>query len=312
MEGDPPQKGIAPMCRPLLLCCAVLGLALGGCKSCDKVETALRSTEDSLRETREELARQGVYTAALEHEMRIIRGEIFGGPPGQPVAVFPVRSVVFGSQTGGHDAPNGLGDDGLQVILEPRNAEGKPIQVPGEAIVQVLEITPEGFKRLLSSWLIDKDMIKAAWRQGLLSQGYNIILPWKVPPSSEKLRLVAQFKLEDGRVFEADKDVTIRLPKGTPAPAPRLETLPPPRTPTTPTPPIRPMPPPNEVSTPVIMPPPPGILNPGTISVPVPSPSRVPLPAPKKPEILDGPSLGLKPTTDPAVRPISVEMGLPR
>jgi hypothetical protein len=308
------------MSRPLpLLLCAALGLTLGGCKSCDKVETALRSTEESLRETREELSRQGVYTAALEHEMRIIRGEVYAGVPGKPVAVFPVRSVVFGSQTGGHDSPNGLGDDGVQVILEPRNAEGKPIQVPGEAIVQVQEITPEGFKRLLSSWLIDKDMIKASWRQGLLSQGYNIILPWKVPPSTEKLRLVVQFRLEDGRVFEADKDITIRLPKGTPPKPESIPTLPMPRQ----VEPTRPMPPPGpETSIPVVipLPPPPSIHGPvpgsipgpvpgsGTITVPVPSPS---LP-PKKPEgpILDGPSLGMKPT-DPAVKPAAVEIGRP-
>ena len=37
------------------------------------------------------------------------------------------------------------------------------------------------------------------------------MLPWKVWPSTEKLRVIAQFSLADGRFFEADKDVTIRL-----------------------------------------------------------------------------------------------------
>lgn len=282
------------MSRPvLLLLCAALALCLGGCKSCDKVEAALRTTEESLRESREELARQGVYTSALEHEMRIIRGEVNTGTPGKPVAVFPVRSVVFGSQTGGHDAANGLADDGVQIILEPRNAEGKPIQVPGEAIVQVQEITPEGFKRLLSSWVLDRDQIKSSWRQGLLSQGYNVILPWKIPPTSEKLRLVAQFKLEDGRVFECDKDITVRLPKGaTPRGVEPLPSLPPPKT-------IQPMPPP------VTLPPP--------LTTPIPEPLKVPpTPVPpKKPDTFDGPSLGWQPIVEPPLRRVNVELGPP-
>jgi hypothetical protein len=286
------------MSRPvLLLLCAALGLTLGGCKSCDKVESALRSTEESLRESREELARQGVYTSALEHEMRIIRGEVYAGTPGKPVAVFPVRGVAFGSQTGGHDAPNGLGDDGVQIILEPRNAEGKPIQVPGEAVVQIQEITPEGFKRLLSSWVLDRDQIKASWRQGLLSQGYNVILPWKLTPTSEKLRLVAQFKLEDGRVFETDKDITVRLPKGTTPRVDPLPSLPAPRT----TIPVTPMPPPNE------LPPPAQPRFPEPLTVP-----PVPVVPQKKPDPFDGPSLGWQPILDPPLRRVNVEMGPPR
>jgi hypothetical protein len=39
-----------------------------------------------------------------------------------------------------------------------------------------------------------------------------VVLPWKRCPTTEKLRIVAQFKLPDGRVFEADKDVTIHVP----------------------------------------------------------------------------------------------------
>jgi hypothetical protein len=45
-----------------------------------------------------------------------------------------------------------------------------------------------------------------------LSTGYVVALPWKLCPTTEKLRVVAQFKLPDGRVFEADKDVTIHVP----------------------------------------------------------------------------------------------------
>lgn len=312
----------------------LIGVTGPGCRSkTNGVENALRLTEESLRESREELQKQSVYTSALEHELRIIRGEVYAGQPGKPVAVFPVRSVVLGRQTGGHDSLNGTGDDGLQVIIEPQNADGRPIQVPGDAMLQVLEVTQEGHKRLLSSWYVDKDQIKASWKMGLLSQGYNLILPWKVIPTTDKLRLLLQFRLEDGRVFEADRDITVRLPKGAAArssvpvvvsepkptlpdpkttpelPAPKPE-LPTPK-PEVPTPPERPMPPP-ENGTP--LPPPPNLLPPPS-NVPDPG-SKPPEPTPPAslpaPRTQDGPSLEADSRVDPLVTPATVELGRPR
>src|SRR5262249_56036998 len=54
------------------------------------------------------------------------------------------------------------------------------------------------------------DELRGTWGSGLLSTGYYVILPWKSWPASDKLRVVTQLVLPDGRVFEADKDVTIR------------------------------------------------------------------------------------------------------
>ncbi len=300
-----------------LLISALLLTALAGCHtpSCGPVESALRQTEEHLRETREQLHRQGVYTAALEHEMRIIRGDVYNGQPGKPVAIFPVRSVVLGRQTGGHDSPSGQCDDGLQVIIEPQNAEGRPIQVPGEAMLQVLEVSTEGHKRLLSTWYIDKDQIKASWRMGLLSQGYNLILPWKVIPSTEKLRLMLQFRLEDGRLFEADRDVTVRRPRGAPLPqsipvvtAGPQSVLPAPKDSATPPTPAAPT-----DQTPLV-PPPASIPGPGSGTPTLPTPTPFPEPTPPTPQgpTLDGPSLTPVPGPESLVKPAAALLGRPR
>ena len=55
-----------------------------------------------------------------------------------------------------------------------------------------------------------------------------VVLPWKRPPVSERLRVVAQLVLPDGRVFEADRDVTIRPPVHPPRPEPPLPPIEPP------------------------------------------------------------------------------------
>jgi hypothetical protein len=171
-----------------------------------------------------------------------LRGD---GPPPPPGAilsdkpltppVYPVCSLALGRQTGGHPADHGPGDDALQVQIEPRDADGHTVKVPGlAALVQAVEITPEGLKRPLSTWEVAPDQLRCAWRSGLLTNGYSLTLPWKVWPTTEKVRVVAQVRLPDGRAFEADKDVTIRLTPGrptqpTPLPAaPPTPILPPP------------------------------------------------------------------------------------
>jgi hypothetical protein len=83
--------------------------------------------------------------------------------------------------------------------------------VPGTAIVQVVEIGPDGIKRPLSSWDISQDQLRHSWKNGLLTTGYVLVLPWKVWPSTEKLRVTVQFRLADGRLFEADREVTVRV-----------------------------------------------------------------------------------------------------
>src|SRR5262245_21893207 len=96
------------MRRLLILSVLLLALAATGCRSCDRVESALRQRETDLRETREELEKTGAYTQALEQELRCIRGEPAGGvlpPNGEPPTLaYPLKSLTLGRQTGGFDA----------------------------------------------------------------------------------------------------------------------------------------------------------------------------------------------------------------
>jgi hypothetical protein len=201
----------------------LIGMALAvagpGCRSCDKVESELRTREGQLRETREELERVEAYNQALQQELQVIRGAAPGAAPAeacQPVPIYPVRSLTLGRQTGGLDKCGGPGDDSLQIVVEPRDPENQAIKVPGSLVVQVVEISREGLKSPLSRWDVPAEQLQRCWRNGLLSTGYTVVLPWKVWPSTEKLRVTVVFRLTDGRVFEADKDVTVRLPPGAP------------------------------------------------------------------------------------------------
>jgi hypothetical protein len=199
--------------RCLMTCCLGLSLliAASGCHSCDRVEGELRARENDVRELRAELDRCGVYNQTLQQEVHALRGQLGMPPHGPPPAAYPVQSVMLGRQTGGRSNDICPGDDALQVQLEPRDPDGTVIKAPGQVLILAQEITPEGIKRPLSSWMIPPELLRKSWVNGLLTTGYLLNLPWKTWPTTEKLRVTAQFQVADGRFFEADRDVTVRL-----------------------------------------------------------------------------------------------------
>lgn len=196
-------------CLFTVACC----LAGAGCRgNCDLVEAELRTREMQLAGLRDELNQLHAHNQALQHEVAALRG---GGPfkvsPEEASQTSPLRSLVLGRQTGGLDDDGQPGDEALQVLVEPRDGDGHALKAPGTLIVRAVEITPEGLKKPLCSWEVSGDALRRSWRNGLLTTGYSLVLPWKVWPSHEKVRVIAQLTLSDGRMFEAEKDVTVRL-----------------------------------------------------------------------------------------------------
>jgi hypothetical protein len=194
-------------------------LSASGCRRADLVEAELRTRERELRETRDELNRSEFYNHALQSELGDLRKN---GQPGCTISqtpltperasqIYTLKEIVLGRQTGGYDDDNIPGDEALRVVLEPRDPDGQAIKAPGQLTVTALQISPEGLKIPLTTWQVSPEQLRRTWRNGLLSTGYYVVLPWKIWPTSSRLRVIAQFTLADGRVFEADKDVTIRL-----------------------------------------------------------------------------------------------------
>jgi hypothetical protein len=184
-----------------------------GCRSrCDLVEAELRTKESALRETREELQREHFNNTALQRELVELRGNPTAPiPPEAALQTYTLQTIVLGRQTGGLSDDSCPGDQALQVAVEPRDGDGHTIKSPGTLLVTAVEVLPEGLKKPLSSWRIPPDALRKSWKSGLFSTGYVVVLPWKVYPAQEKMRVVAQFVLSDGRTFEADKDITIKV-----------------------------------------------------------------------------------------------------
>jgi hypothetical protein len=203
-------------------------LLLCGCRSGnDLVESELRRKEMLYRDALAELKSAETRNEALQRELDAIR---HAGPSPLPPEVaaptFGLRRVVLGRGTGGYDNDSLPGDEALQVVVEPRDGDDHTVKVPGSLHVTAIEVNPQGLKRPLCWWSFTPEQLRPNWKQGLLSTGYTVILPWTVFPQCETVRVIAQFKLTDGRVFEADKDVKVRplpvsaRPAELPGPAP--------------------------------------------------------------------------------------------
>jgi hypothetical protein len=196
-------------------------LLLGsGCshRSGDLLERELRHKDEELDHLRTELYKTEAFNQALGHQLQ----EMHQAPCVPPGGVAKpsdvgyliggVKEIVLGRQTGGYDDDHMPGDEALQVVVEPRDCDGSAIKAPGTLRIAAMQITSQGLKQPLSAWELSPEDLRRTWKSGLLNTGYYVIVPWKVWPTTEKLRVVAQLILIDGRVFEADKDVTIRLP----------------------------------------------------------------------------------------------------
>jgi hypothetical protein len=240
---------------PLL--CALL---IAGCQNCDLVESELRARENDVAHLHGEVQRLHAQNVALERELVAVRHDTAAKiTPELASQTYSLQRIVLARQTGGYDNDGVPGDEALQVVIQPLDPDGQSIKAPGSVNVQALEITTEGLKRPLAVWHVNPDQLRRSWRSGLFSTGYFLLFPWKHWPTNPHLRVVVHFTLADGRAFEADKDVTIRLPpdgpSGTPPPPgppgpPPPDSVPPDGPVGPPLDPDTPLPPPRKVDAP--------------------------------------------------------------
>jgi hypothetical protein len=201
-------------CRTALLSALLPCVLFSGCRhnNNELIENELRQKDQLYRESLHDLKRLEAQNDAMSREIASIRqgtGPVL--PPEIAGPTFGLKRITLGRGTGGYDNDNVPGDEALQVVLEPRDGEEHVVKVPGSLHVSTIEINPQGLKRPLCWWTFTPEQLRPLWKQGLLSTGYVLVLPWTAFPHTETVRVVAEFKLLDGRTFEADKDVKVRL-----------------------------------------------------------------------------------------------------
>jgi hypothetical protein len=197
----------------------VLALAIGAAPGCrhksDLLENELRERDKQYREALDELGRAEHRTDAQQREIDALRKGAMVTPE-QAAQTFGLKRITFGRGTGGVDNDSLPGDEALQVILEPRDTDDHIIKAPATFYVLAVEINQQGLKTPFCSWTVPPDKLRPSWKQGLLSTGYSLILPWTNFPQTENLRIVGRLVTADGRIYETDKDIRVHLVPGAP------------------------------------------------------------------------------------------------
>ncbi|MDW8243325.1 MAG: hypothetical protein RMJ88_08950 [Thermogemmata sp.] len=228
----------------LVLVAGFVGCVVPACrpnKRYDLLEAELRTRERELAETRAALeqARQLNQAYARQTPCRPTAAHDAAVAASAPIDL-PLKQITLARGTGGLDEDGLPGDEALMVVVAPQDDDQAVIKIPGRVDVWLWEIAPSGQKHYLGSWAVPPDRLRPTWRQGWISSGYFLTLPWPRPPHYDRVRIAVRFTTLDGRVFETDRDVRIRplapasaLPAG---PSPSVSPPSPPRTPLLPDP----------------------------------------------------------------------------
>jgi len=123
------------------------------------------------------------------------------------------------SLTGGINLGEGDGSQGLQVVVEPRDSHGRPLDAPAQVEVALLdpaEKDAEGNAARLALWNFTDAETASMFRRVGSSAGIHLGMAWPdEPPKHEHLHLFVRYVTADGRTLEAHHpiDVTLSIDK---------------------------------------------------------------------------------------------------
>jgi hypothetical protein len=258
------QASVAVIGWWLILGCTaviVFSLACRPYKRYDLLEAELRHRERELAETRSALEQARHLNEAYARQAPCTRNPSAIATSTTTALPIPIKQISLARGTGGIDEDGAPGDEALMIVLAPKDEDDVAVKVPGRAEVWLWEIAPSGQKQFLGSWAVSPERLRPTWRQGWISSGYFLSLPWPRYPRQERVRIAVRFITLDGRTFETDRDIRIKvvptsvLPPlaGSPLPSPpaagQEPLLPEPLPPgASPPPPLEELPPPSGMS----------------------------------------------------------------
>lgn len=131
--------------------------------------------------------------------------------------------------TGGADLDDKSGDDGVSVVVEPRNAADQFSAVAGPLSIVVLDPAKEGEAARVARWDFSVQETREMMQRSVFGRGIHLQLPWSgVAPENPKLHLFVRYTAPDGAKLEANREIFVELPghvsnRWTPLAAPDLE-----------------------------------------------------------------------------------------
>jgi hypothetical protein len=115
--------------------------------------------------------------------------------------------------TGGADFDEKPGDDGVSVVIEPRNAADKYVPVAGPISIVVLDGAREGEAARIARWDFTVNETRELTIDSAFGKGIHLRLPWPAqPPENSRLNLFVRYTTPEGEKLQASREIFIELP----------------------------------------------------------------------------------------------------
>ena len=118
--------------------------------------------------------------------------------------------------TGGSDFDQKPGDDGIMVVVEPRNRSEAFVPLAGPLTVVVLDYARRDAgsdAARIAKWELTAQQVDRSLHNNSSQRGIYLRLPWSdQQPESSKLMVAVRYTTADGRKLEATRDVFVTLP----------------------------------------------------------------------------------------------------
>lgn len=121
--------------------------------------------------------------------------------------------VLHRGLTGGYDADGRPGDEGIVVVIEPRDAQGRWLQAPADVSVVALDPALDGEAARVARWDFTADETAARFHPTGLGRGLRLQMPWPAdPPVHGRLYLFVRYTTGDGRRLQVEGPIRITPP----------------------------------------------------------------------------------------------------
>lgn len=142
------------------------------------------------------------------------RGKALSAADG-PIDEVVTQITLNRKLTGGHNVDAHPGDEGVMVVVEPLNAAGDLVEVPGQVSIVVLDPAIEGEAARVARWDFDSQEAAEHLKRTPLGDGLHFDLRWPhSPPVHRVLNLYVRYTTADGRRLQAEKQIEVDPPKG--------------------------------------------------------------------------------------------------
>ena len=114
--------------------------------------------------------------------------------------------------TGGVDSDDHSGDQGLLVVVQPRDARRQAIDAPADISIVAIDPSVQGEAARVARWDFTAAEVASLFRRNGDSREIHLTTVWSAdPPKHNKLHLFVRYITADGRKLEADLPIKISL-----------------------------------------------------------------------------------------------------